>query len=95
MVVSIVISGTSLETQIDVLQKVLGWGAGVHACAGMRWAKLQQTIIVAYALAMFEWRCCDANGEPDPHVKHRRLLDSDSAFHLPPAYAKLSPRQEL
>ncbi|OCT49994.1 putative Cytochrome P450 oxidoreductase [Cladophialophora carrionii] len=71
----------------------LGWGQGCHACVGMRWAKLQQTIIVATALAMYQWSSCDANGEPDPYVKHRRILDSDHAFHLPPAYCKVVPRE--
>ncbi|KAJ9605934.1 hypothetical protein H2200_009783 [Cladophialophora chaetospira] len=71
----------------------LGWGQGCHACVGMRWAKLQQTILVATALSMYQWHSCDANGNPDPYVKHRRILDSDHAFHLPPAYCKLTPRE--
>jgi sterol 14-demethylase len=55
---------------------------------------LQQTIIVAYALAMYKWSCCDENGGPDPFAKHRRELDSGKFFVLPPMHAKLEPRDE-
>ncbi|KAL2195267.1 putative cytochrome P450 oxidoreductase [Corynascus similis CBS 632.67] len=72
----------------------LGWGQGKHPCAGIRWAKLQQLIIVAHALAMYKWSCCDENGGPDPYAKHRRELDSGKFFVLPPMYAKLEPRDE-
>ncbi|KAK3681352.1 putative cytochrome P450 oxidoreductase [Podospora appendiculata] len=71
----------------------LGWGQGKHPCAGIRWAKLQQTIIVVYALAMYKWSSCDENGEPDPYAMHRRELDSKRSFVLPPAYSKLEPRE--
>lgn len=43
---------------------VVGWGHGRHPCLGMRWAKLQQTIVLAYALAMFKWIPGDKNGKP-------------------------------
>ena len=45
--------------------KVLGWGGGRHPCLGMRWAKIQQNIIIGYALAMYKWTGCDANGQPN------------------------------
>ncbi|KUJ11672.1 putative cytochrome P450 [Mollisia scopiformis] len=41
----------------------MGWGAGRHPCVGMRWAKIQQNIILAYALALYKWSGCDENGE--------------------------------
>jgi len=74
---------------------VLGWGQGRHPCAGIRWAKLQQTIVVVYALAMYKWSCCTETGEPDPYIKHRRELDSDRFFVLPPMFAKLEDRERL
>lgn len=40
----------------------MGWGAGRHPCIGMRWAKIQQNIIMAYALALYTWTGCDEYG---------------------------------
>lgn len=37
------------------LLSVVGWGDGRHPCPGKRWAKLQTTITVAYALAGWKW----------------------------------------
>ncbi|KAF1349182.1 cytochrome P450 CYP5282A1 [Delphinella strobiligena] len=76
-----------------------GWGNGVHPCAGMRWAKLQQNIIVAHALALYKWSSCDVNGKPDPYAAQRQGLgsdlDSDTPFALPPAYCKFKPREKV
>ncbi|KAB8235416.1 cytochrome P450 [Aspergillus alliaceus] len=59
---------------------VLGWGHGKHPCLGMRWAKLQQNIIFVYALAMYQWSGCNAEG---------------TAPGLPQGiYCKYVPRQE-
>ena len=41
------------------LLSVLGWGDGRHPCPGKRWAKLQTTITVAYALAGWKWVSID------------------------------------
>lgn len=41
------------------LLSVLGWGDGRHPCPGKRWAKLQSTITVAYALAGWKWMSID------------------------------------
>jgi cytochrome P450 len=41
----------------------IGWGLGRHPCIGMRWAKIQQNMLLAYALALYEWSGCDANGD--------------------------------
>jgi hypothetical protein len=69
----------------------------MHPCAGQRWAKLQQFIIIAHALALYKWTSCDAQGNPDPHaVQRQRMdteLDSETKFALPPAYCKMEPRQ--
>jgi sterol 14-demethylase len=55
---------------------------------------LQQIIILAHALALYKWSCCDEHGGPDPYAKHRRELDSGNALVPPPMYAKLEPRDE-
>ncbi|CZT15472.1 uncharacterized protein RCC_01329 [Ramularia collo-cygni] len=76
-----------------------GWGAGQHPCAGKRWGKLQQTILVAHALALYKWSSCDENGNKDPHAAQRQdlgvELDSEAKFALPAAYCKFEPRQPL
>lgn len=65
----------------------------------MRWAKLQQNIMVAHALALYKLTGCDANGQPDPYAAQRQGLDadldSDKPFKLPPAYCKFEPREKV
>ncbi|KAG5991256.1 hypothetical protein E4U52_003866 [Claviceps spartinae] len=48
----------------------LGWGNGRHRCVGQRWAKLQLTINLVYAIAMYKWSSCDADGHCLPPVDH-------------------------
>ncbi|KAG6358768.1 hypothetical protein INS49_012287 [Diaporthe citri] len=50
----------------------VGWGQGRHNCAGMRWAKLQQNIIIAYSLAMYQWKNCDENGQVITDIVYKR-----------------------
>lgn len=40
----------------------LGWGAARHACLGVRFAKLEQNIIVSFFLAMFDFELTDREG---------------------------------
>jgi sterol 14-demethylase len=40
----------------------IGWGTGRHPCLGMRFAKLEQNIITAYFLTMFDFELCDTEG---------------------------------
>ena len=44
----------------------MGWGAGRHPCLGMRFAKLEQNLIMAFLVAMFDWELCTEQGEPEP-----------------------------
>lgn len=37
----------------------VGWGAGRHPCLGMRFAKLEQNVITAYFLTMFDFDLLD------------------------------------
>jgi len=47
----------------------LGWGAGRHPCLGMRFAKLEQNIIVAFFLAYFDFELAEPKGRvPDIDV---------------------------
>ncbi|KAI9723793.1 MAG: hypothetical protein M1828_004043 [Chrysothrix sp. TS-e1954] len=41
----------------------LGWGAGRHPCLGMRFAKLEQNLIIAFFLAKFDFWLVDKNGQ--------------------------------
>ncbi|EJP67855.1 Cytochrome P450 CYP5282A1 [Beauveria bassiana ARSEF 2860] len=74
-----------------------GWGLGMHPCAGKRWGKLQQNILIAHALATYKWTSCDVNGKADPYAAQRQdmgaELDSEKKFALPPAYCKMEPRK--
>ncbi|KAG6007647.1 hypothetical protein E4U21_005728 [Claviceps maximensis] len=54
----------------------LGWGNGRHRCVGQRWAKLQLTINLVYAVAMYKWSSCDADGNSIPTMEH--TLDRDT-----------------
>ncbi|KAI5458580.1 cytochrome P450 6A1 [Mariannaea sp. PMI_226] len=42
----------------------LGWGVGRHPCLGMRFAKLEQYLIVAFFTTVFDYIACDAKGNP-------------------------------
>ena len=55
----------------------IGWGVARHPCLGMRFAKLENNIIVAMFMAYFdEFDLTDANGEvmskppPEPRNRH-------------------------
>lgn len=51
-------------------QGYLGWGVGRHPCLGMRFAKLENNIIIAFFIAMFDIEISDKMGvekrEPPP-----------------------------
>ena len=73
----------------------MGWGSGRHPCIGMRWAKIQQNIILAYALAMFKWSGCDENGNPNPKFAQPTTALNDLAPKLPQGlYCKYVPREK-
>ncbi|KAK3629225.1 hypothetical protein LTR56_005101 [Elasticomyces elasticus] len=75
-----------------------GWGAGMHPCAGKRWGKLQQNILLAHALAIYKWTRCDKDGKPDLHAAANQdlgvELDSEAKFALPAAYCKFELREK-
>ncbi|KKA17947.1 Uncharacterized protein T310_8106 [Rasamsonia emersonii CBS 393.64] len=73
----------------------VGWGQGRHPCLGMRWAKMQQHIIIAYALAMFKWSGCDANGQPNPHFDRKTDMNSHAPSLPQGLYCKHVPREKI
>ncbi|KAK4704365.1 hypothetical protein P7C70_g1842, partial [Phenoliferia sp. Uapishka_3] len=40
----------------------LGWGVARHPCLGMRFAKIEQNVILAFFLTKFDYNLCDAKG---------------------------------
>lgn len=42
----------------------VGWGTGRHPCLGMRFAKLEQNVITAFFLAMYDFELVDGSGKP-------------------------------
>lgn len=70
----------------------------MHPCAGKRWGKLQQNMLLAHALALYKWSSCDAAGNLDPYAAQRQDLgvdlDSEAKFSLPPAYCKFERREK-
>lgn len=90
---------TTAQVHLADMTVVFGWGAGMHPCAGKRWGKLQQHILIAHALAAYKWTSCDANGKPDPYAAARQdfgaELDSEAKFALPKAYCKMERREQV
>ena len=41
----------------------LGWGAARHPCLGMRFAKLEMSVILAHFVAMFDYQLCTHDGQ--------------------------------
>lgn len=72
----------------------IGWGAGRHPCAGMRFAKLEQNIITAFFVASFEFHLEDANGnklDKAPSIDHEKSNTSKPDIH---PLLRVSPRAE-
>lgn len=74
---------------------VMGWGAGRHPCNGIRWAKIQQTMMLAYALAMYKWTGCFPDGSPNPEFIPPTTALKELAPALPQnLYCKAVPREK-
>ncbi|RAL16210.1 cytochrome P450, partial [Aspergillus homomorphus CBS 101889] len=71
----------------------VGWGQGKHPCMGMRWAKIQLNIILAYALAMYEWSGCDADGQPSTHFDRKTDLNAPGPSLPVGLFCKYVPRK--
>ncbi|KAI2794170.1 hypothetical protein POX_a00760 [Penicillium oxalicum] len=73
----------------------VGWGQGRHPCLGMRWARVQLNIILAYALAMYEWSGCDENGQPSSHFDRKTDLNAPGPSLPVGLYCKYVPREKV
>lgn len=73
----------------------MGWGGGRHPCIGMRWAKIQQNIILAYALALYKWNGCDEHGNDTTEFRQPNHALAHLAPKLPSGtHIKFAPREE-
>ena len=51
----------------NTIYPFLGWGAGRHVCSGMKVAKLQMKLLLAFLLTRYEFDLVDKDGKfPDP-----------------------------
>ncbi|RAH41256.1 cytochrome P450 [Aspergillus brunneoviolaceus CBS 621.78] len=73
----------------------VGWGQGRHPCLGMRWAKIQLNIILAYALALYEWTGCDEKGQPSTHFDRKTDLNAPGPSLPVGLFCKYVPRKEM
>jgi cytochrome P450 len=72
----------------------LGWGAGRHMCAGMRFAKLENTILAAYWLANFNSEVVGPNGESTNTLPRMNMNASSAHKPLTPCRLKFWPRAD-
>lgn len=59
---------------------------------GMRWAKIQLNIVLAYALAMYKWSGCDENGQPSTHFDRKTDLNAAGPSLPVGLFCKYVPR---
>lgn len=72
----------------------VGWGAGRHPCAGVRFAKIEIKMTVALFLARFDYTACDIEGKPleNPKLPPSELNAPAAVRPKKPVYLKLSVR---
>lgn len=72
----------------------LGWGAARHPCLGMRFAKLEQNIIIAYFLAYFDFELCDHQGVTGLQPPEVNLNAYTASKPKQPVYVKYKVRKD-
>ncbi|KAH6722844.1 putative cytochrome P450 [Leptodontidium sp. MPI-SDFR-AT-0119] len=73
----------------------MGWGGGRHPCNGIRWAKIQQNMMLAYALGMYKWTGCFPDGSPNPEFIPPTTALNELAPALPQnLFCKAVPREK-
>ena len=71
----------------------MGWGLARHPCLGMRFAKLENNMIVAFFAAYFDFQLTDKNGN---RTKPSPVDRNEHTAHKPhePMYLKYSLREK-
>jgi cytochrome P450 len=70
----------------------LGWGAGRHPCLGMRFAKLEQNIILAFFLAYFDFELVDKDGNSGVQLPKPAINDYSATKPKERVFVKYEPR---
>ena len=73
----------------------IGWGGGRHPCLGMRFAKLEQNIIVAFFLAYFDFKLCDKDGRPSDKLPRVDVNGLSAAKPNSQVYLKYELREKV
>ncbi|KAF2667598.1 cytochrome P450 [Microthyrium microscopicum] len=72
----------------------IGWGAGRHPCAGIRYAKLENYVLLAFFVSMFDFEVCYADGSPLKESPPTPPADLTMRAPSPPLYMKVRPREK-
>ncbi|GAB7351153.1 hypothetical protein MBLNU459_g1606t1 [Dothideomycetes sp. NU459] len=72
----------------------LGWGVSRHPCLGIRFAKLEQNIIIAYFLAYFDFELCNEKAETGVPPPQPDLNSHTAVKPKTPVYVKYTVREK-
>lgn len=71
----------------------IGWGAGRHPCLGMKFAKLENSIIIAHFIAMFDFELSDKNRKPKAEIPLVNFNKPSAVKPDTPVYIKYKLRK--
>lgn len=71
-----------------------GWGVGRHPCLGMRFAKLETYLIVAFWVAFFDSDVVDANGNVTRDLPERDINASSAKKPIRRSYVRYQTKAE-
>ncbi|KAG6834815.1 hypothetical protein H0H93_007184 [Arthromyces matolae] len=80
--------GPGREEDKKATLSFLGWGAGRHPCPGMKVAKLEVKMIVAFLIHAFEFNVVDATGNPVYSIPQPDYNDIYHTRPLDPCFVK-------
>ncbi|KAG6846918.1 hypothetical protein H0H93_011135 [Arthromyces matolae] len=80
--------GPGREEDKKATLSFLGWGAGRHPCPGMKVAKLEVKMIVAFLIYAFDFNVVDANGNPVYSIPQPDYNDIHHTRPLDPCFVK-------
>ncbi|KAL9112667.1 MAG: hypothetical protein Q9187_007731 [Circinaria calcarea] len=71
----------------------VGWGVGRHPCLGMRFAKLEQNVIIAEFLMRFDYEVCDKKGKKLEQLPPTNLNGLHASKPTPRIFLKYKVRK--
>ena len=72
----------------------LGWGAGKHICLGMRFAKLEQSLILAHFLAKFDFWLVNEQGLSTNQLPHLNINATAAEKPKDNVYVRFAVREK-